>query len=111
MRIKVGQKVWLEDCSKHGRKRELFKQTIKKVGRKYFHVSGTFHGERFLISDLKYDGYSGKYNCYLTEQEYLDKYEKLELIVKIKKEINPKNDINDIRKIARMLGIWITEVK
>jgi len=64
---------------------KVTKVTVTKVGKKYFEVNPSPHrGAKFYIDNLSLvTNYTSRHFLFETEQEYLDRVEKSELIDKI----------------------------
>ena len=83
----VGQTVYLEPIGNKGRfSSKIIEASVTKVGTKYFEVD-RFGSHRFFIKTMQHDGgqYTSSYNCYLSEQEILDKVRAQTIYEEIKK--------------------------
>jgi len=84
MELKVGQILYKEKKDHRGNFTGIEVYEIEKIGNKYFYLKGNrFSGEGINKKTLAYESvnYSQfSYQMYLTEQEIVDKHERLKLI-------------------------------
>lgn len=110
--IVIGQKLYRED-SRRNAPVEIVEETVSKVGKKYFYLTGW--EERYPISkeNLKYEDKNytqNNFQLYASKEEILDRREKNRLVNLLKKHFSwstsgADNTLEQLRQVVEILNI------